>query len=164
MTPPGAGTGAEASLPADVRYVAFRALDAMAETVRALGDERVNDRPALPGANAPFAIVTHCVGVLDWWCGHLLAGRTVDRDRDAEFRATGTVEDLLARIEAAKAQLDRDLAAAGTADGPLAEPPVDYRFDDDVVLTRQRVLLHVLEELCRHHGHLDLTRDILLHG
>lgn len=45
----------------------------------------------LPGTNAPYGIVTHCLGVLDYWVGQCVAGRTIQRDREAEFRAQGPV-------------------------------------------------------------------------
>ena len=74
-------------------YLEFVAstMAAMVSTVRWLGDERVNQRPRLPGANSPYAIVVHCCGVMEWWGGHVIAGCPVSRDREAEFRATGTV-------------------------------------------------------------------------
>jgi hypothetical protein len=74
---------------AEYLYFVDRALDGMKDVLAELGDERVNRRPALPGANSPYAIVTHCLGVLDFWAGRLVAGRAVERDRDAEFGATG---------------------------------------------------------------------------
>jgi len=142
----------------DVLWFADHALDGMVAALRALGDERVNERPDLPGANPPFAIVTHCLGVLEWWGGAMVAGRPVERDRDAEFRAAGRVDELVPRIDAARRQLADDVAGVD-----WAEPP-------EVVLDRDRpdgrtkggVLLHVLEELYQHLGQLELTRDLLL--
>ena len=49
-----------------------RALDGMLRIVEELGEERVNMRPDLPGANSPYAILTHCIGVCDYWIGTLL--------------------------------------------------------------------------------------------
>jgi hypothetical protein len=39
------------------------ALVAMRDMVVELGDQLANRRPDLPGANSPFAILTHCLGV-----------------------------------------------------------------------------------------------------
>ena len=53
----------------DVAYYVDHALDAMIEILSMLGDELANDKPALPGANSPFQIVTHCLGVMEFWGG-----------------------------------------------------------------------------------------------
>ena len=140
--------------------VADSALTGMRDLVAGLGDERANDRPDLPGANTGYALLTHCLGVVDYWCGHLVAGRPVDRDRDAEFRAAGPVGPLLARVEAVRAQLAVDVTAADPA-APLTEqPPAEY-LGPDGITTQGAALLHVLEELVQHHGQLQVLRDAL---
>ena len=48
----------------------------------------------MPRTNSPFAILTHCVGLTRYFIGTALAGRQVHRDRDAEFRAHGTVAEI----------------------------------------------------------------------
>jgi hypothetical protein len=55
-------------------YFTDRALDGMAAIVAELGDELANRRPDLPGANTPYAVLTHCLGVAEFWAGHLVAG------------------------------------------------------------------------------------------
>ena len=147
----------------DEEYVYFvdRALDGMAAILTELGDERANTRPDLPGANTPFAIVTHCLGVVEFWVGGLVAGRHVERDREAEFAATGAVADLVARIGTAKAQLREDLALADPRAPLHGEVHPDYR---GTLVSRAQggALQHVYEELAQHHGQLELTRDVLL--
>ncbi|PXY22904.1 hypothetical protein BAY60_20460 [Prauserella muralis] len=142
-------------------YFTDRALDGMAEVLTGLGDDLANTRPGLPGANSPYAIVTHCLGVAEYWAGHLVAGRTVHRDRDAEFTATGPVEELVRRVAAAKAQLRADVAAADAAAPLRHEPPPAYR-DAVPGTTQAGALQHVYEELAQHRGHLELTRDVLV--
>ncbi|HXQ60595.1 MAG TPA: hypothetical protein VN799_10860, partial [Acidimicrobiales bacterium] len=73
-------------------------LDAMVAILRQLGDDRANLRPPLEGANSPYAIVTHCLGVMEFWGGSAVAGRPIVRDRDVEFRAEGAVADLVVRV------------------------------------------------------------------
>jgi len=145
----------------DYLWFAGRALDGMAAILAELGDERANRRPPLPGANTPFAIVTHCLGVLEFWAGSLVAGRTVERDRDAEFTASGPVAPLIERVAAAKEQLRADLAAAESA-APLRAPASAGYADTPAGRSQGGALQHVYEELAQHHGHLELTRDILL--
>ena len=138
-----------------------RALLGMRDLVAALGDDGANRRPDLPGANSPYALLTHCLGVVDYWCGALVAGQPVERDRDAEFRATGPVAPLLARVDAVRARLADDVLAADP-DAPLHErPPAEY-LGPDGIGTRGAALLHVLEELVQHHGQLQVLRDALV--
>src|ERR1700733_10969507 len=86
------------------------AIEGMIEIVVELGDERANLRPDVDGTNTPYVILTHSLGVMEFWAGHAVAGRTIERDRDDEFRASGTVGDLVARTRRARSQLADDLA------------------------------------------------------
>ena len=45
----------------DFRYYADDALRGMVGIVSELGDDLANRRPDVPGANSPFAILTHCL-------------------------------------------------------------------------------------------------------
>ncbi|WIX98942.1 DUF664 domain-containing protein [Amycolatopsis mongoliensis] len=144
----------------DYLWFAGRALDGMAAILTELGDERANRRPPLPGANTPYAIVTHCLGVLEFWAGSLVAGRAVERDRDAEFTASGPVNALLSRVAAAKDRLRADLAAAEPAEPLRAPAPAKYA-DTPAGRSQGGALQHVYEELAQHHGQLELTRDLL---
>ncbi len=139
------------------------ALDGMVTIVDELGDELANRRPDLPGANSPYAILTHCLGVMEYWAGHVVAGRTVHRDRPAEFRATGSVAELVERVRAARAQLAADL----TGLDPSAPPRGSVAAQDASLplgRTQGGALLHVYEELAQHRGQMELTRDILRAG
>jgi hypothetical protein len=142
-------------------YFVDRALGGMTAILTELGDECANRRPGLPGANSPYAIVTHCLGVLDFWAGRLVAGRVVERDREAEFSATGAVSDLVARVEAARKQIREDVAAADFGAPLRADPQPKYR-GTPIGSSQGAALLHVYEELAQHRGQLELTRDVLL--
>ena len=137
-----------------------RALAGMLTIADELGDGQVCVRPDLPGANSAYGLVTHCLGVMEYWAGHLVAGRTVERDRAAEFVATGTVAQLRAAGEAALARFRSDLVACEPAAAP--RHPADAGFlGPERELTQNGVLLHVLEELAQHHGQLEVLRDAL---
>jgi hypothetical protein len=137
------------------------ALGAMALLLGELGDELANRRPALGGANSPYAIMTHCMGVMEYWGGATVAGRTVQRDREAEFTAAGKVTELLARTASARRQLEADLTGCDSG----AVPSNVFRSPDTVepyTKTKGSVLLHILEELFQHLGQMELTRDLIL--
>jgi hypothetical protein len=138
------------------------ALDAMVAIVQELGDERANRRPALPDANSAFAILTHCLGVMEYWGGAMIAGRRITRDRDAEFRATGEVADVVRRAREARARLRDDLMHLD----PCAAPRGEFTYPEDAntpLRTQGGVLVHVYEELAQHLGQMQLTRDVVLH-
>jgi hypothetical protein len=151
----------------DFLYFTNVALDGMVRIVEALGDERVNLRPAIPGANSPYVILYHCVGCTNFWIGALIAGRQVTRDRDAEFRAQGTVAEIVQAVRTLQKQLREDITHV-QGDQPLAYP--DALLSLKAGTTRQGVhhwrqgqaLMHAYEELAQHHGQMEITRDILL--
>ena len=140
-------------------YLRFcdEALDAMDEIVRDLGDELANQRPALPGANSPVQILTHCLGVMAWWAGQVNLGREVERDRAAEFEAVSRVADLAEAVAVARSRFHQDVEAAAPQESP-ARP--DHAGDHGYA-TQGAVLLHVYEELSQHRGQLEITRDVL---
>ena len=143
-----------------------RAIDGMMAIAEELGDERVNQSPDLPGANSPYVILTHCVGVVDYWVGTLIAGRNIQRDRDAEFEARGPVSELRDAVADLKERLRKDLLNIGGADS-LASPPYggyNPLGDDGHEWNTGAVIVHTYEELAQHHGQMELTRDILLYA
>lgn len=138
-----------------------RALDGMTGVVTELGDDLANRTPDIPGANSPYVLLTHCLGVMDYWAGALVAGRPVHRDRPAEFVARGPVAPLVARTQAAKQQLRRDVEAADPSGGLRGTPPASYQ-GPDIVLTQAGALQHVYEELAQHLGQMEIIRDTIV--
>lgn len=142
------------------------ALDGMIATVTDLGDDLVNVAPDLPGANSAYQLVRHCCGVMEYWGGAEIAGRTIERDRDAELASAGTVADLVARVDAQRARFRADLAALD----PGAPALLAHRRDGytapvkAAVATQGGVVVHVDEELAQHRGHLDITADLARAG
>lgn len=145
----------------DYLWFVDRALDQMAAVVSQLGDEQASIQPALPGANSPYGIVSHCLGVMASWGGHLVAGREVVRDREAEFRATGDVDALVAKINATKVQFRSDVAVV-EIDAPLRDSVSPADANLPFGQRQGAALIHVFEELAQHLGQLEITRDILL--
>jgi uncharacterized damage-inducible protein DinB len=143
---------------ADYLFFVDAALAGMVDIVTELGDDLANRRPDLPGANAPYAVLTHCLGVMEYWAGCVVAGRSIERDREAEFRASGQVADLVGRVRRAQEQLRSDLQ---TLD-PHAPPRVAPRQEPDPsTATQGGVLMHIYEELAQHRGQMEGCRDVL---
>jgi hypothetical protein len=147
---------------ADFMWFVDRALDDMSVIVRELGDTLANERPDLEGANSPYAILNHCLGVMEYWGGATLADRPVVRDRAAEFVASGPVDELLERTAAARRKLEADIAGVDGLATPanIHRPPsADYSAYAE---RKGAVVLHIVEELFQHLGQMELSRDVLL--
>ncbi|MCG5216416.1 mycothiol transferase [Streptosporangium soli] len=145
----------------DYLYYVDRALDGMAGIVAGLGDRLANARPPFPGANSPYALLAHCLGVVSYWAGALVAGREVVRDRDGEFASAGPVGPLLDSVTAVRARLAEDVRAAVPAARLRGTPPAHF-LGPDRELTQGAALLHVYEELAQHHGQMEILRDVIL--
>jgi uncharacterized protein DUF664 len=148
------------SVDAVVSYV-DRAVAQMMGIVTGLGDDLANRKPALPGANSPYAILRHCLGVMEFWGGEVVAGREVIRDRPAEFRSHGAAADLAAAARKALDQFRADAATAGFAAPPRGGAGHRKQPDELEFTSQGHALLHVLEEVTQHLGQMELTRDVL---
>lgn|SRR5262245_34654823 len=146
----------------EYRWFVDEALDEMARIVMQLGDDDANRRPDLPGANSPFAILTHCLGVLEFWPAFMVVDRPFERDRDAELRAVGPVAALVERTHAARRQLAADLAGADLAAPPRHDPVFAEDVGTPLAASQSGVMVHVLRELTQHLGQMEVTRDVLL--
>ncbi len=163
---PGSPTDGEGAAPvavpvSDYLWFVDLALDGMAAIVEQLGDDLANRRPPFRDANSAYVILTHCLGVMEYWGGATVAERPVQRDRAAEFTARGDVAGLLRRSEHARRRLREDIVGLDAA-----APPVSVRRDPEDPTpyneSKGAVLLHILEELFQHLGQMELTRDLLV--
>jgi hypothetical protein len=107
------------------------------------------------------------VGAGEFWVLAIAGGRTVPRDRSAEFRATGSFSDLTARYA-------RWLAGVHEVLGALVPERMEERVDVNryrsvPLASAQEVsvreaLMHALEHSALHLGHIQLTRQLLGHA
>jgi uncharacterized damage-inducible protein DinB len=131
----------------------------MLDVADRLGDDRVNDRPLGSDTNSVAALVIHCCAVTEFWIGHVALGRPSDRDRESEFSSTATVAELHAMVEKTLVQVARDLAAI---DEGRTQPDRNGRqFLESGDESDGAIVLHVLEELYQHLGHMELAADAL---
>lgn len=122
-----------------------------------LDDDNVNQKPEGWGTNSVAGLVVHCCELAPSWFEMPGLGRDSMRDREAEFAAQATVAELRERIATAA---DRSCALAVEFDaGPTASdhPFRDFMPGDD--RTDGALVLHVLEELFQHLGHMEVTAD-----
>lgn len=121
--------------------------------VRDLPAEALNWTPG-PETNSIYVLVTHLLGSEQFWVGAAV-GRTIERDREAEFRVHGADAAELPRlIDAAEAHL-RELLPYLTY-GTLCRT-FTWR---DTPHSGAWCLLHAIEHAGQHHGHVALTRQL----
>ncbi|MDQ3695192.1 MAG: DinB family protein [Chloroflexota bacterium] len=128
--------------------------DAYRETVRGMGKEALNWRPG-PDTNPAAVLIVHIAGS-ERELLHTIRGLTVERDRDAEFRATAETDaELLAKLDAMDA-LFEEMAPHITADD-LASPRTRWNGTTNTGLYW---LLHDVSHLREHLGHIQLTKQL----
>jgi hypothetical protein len=157
----GEGAASVAVPVSDYLWFVDLALSQMTAIVEELGDELVNRRPPFRDTNSAYVILTHCLGVMEYWGGATVAERPVQRDRAAEFSASGDVAGLLRRSDHARRRLREDIVGLHSTALPVSvrrdpEEPTPYTE------TKGAVLLHILEELFQHLGQMEITRDALV--
>jgi uncharacterized damage-inducible protein DinB len=115
-------------------------------------------RPAA-GANSLAVLLTHAWGAAQAWTARA-AGREIERDRAAEFRARADPEGLRALLAAGAARIEAALDAVDPATlgavrlGPSTRPAADEER------TGARCLLHAVEHAQEHLGQAYLTREL----
>jgi uncharacterized damage-inducible protein DinB len=147
------------ALAAALERIGRRVLDELRE----LPEELLNREIPIPEANTLFALATHLVGSGEFWVLVMAGGRAIPRDRDAEFRASGTYADLEGRYTRWIAEVGSVLSALPTDTlESSAEPPAEYRGSvGQKPLTVRDCVLHALEHTALHLGHIQLTRSML---
>jgi uncharacterized damage-inducible protein DinB len=125
-----------------------------------LGDDRVNDRPLGSDTNAVAALIVHCCAVTEFWIGHVALGRPSERDRKSEFSSTATVAELHVMLEKTLVQVGQDFAAID--EGRTQPDRTGRQFLEGGDETDGAIVLHVLEELYQHLGHMELAADALM--
>jgi uncharacterized damage-inducible protein DinB len=127
-----------------------------------LGEGRVNERPLDPGAqtNAVAALTVHCCGVTEFWIGHVGLGRPSRRDRESEFSTTATLAELHAMVDATLARVSEDLAAIDAGQTQPDRTGRQFLLSGDE--SDGAIVLHVLEELYQHLGHMEIAADALM--
>lgn len=132
-------------------------LDEIIGVLADLDDTTANRAPTTSGTNSPYQIVTHCLGMVRQWTRQDILGHSVSRDREAEFTAAGDVAALVEQAHEVRRRFASDL----TRMDQRSPAPGRSGRDEFWGTSTEGILLHVLEELSQHLGHLEITRDVL---
>lgn len=132
------------------------------DELREVPDDALNRTLPMPETNTLYALATHILGAGEFWSLAMAGARPQERDRPAEFRATGTLADLVPRYERWLA--DAHAALEALPDEALARPvapPPQFRPWGDEPMTLGDCLLHAVDHTALHLGHIQLTRQLL---
>ena len=122
-------------------------------------DDLNNWRPALglEDVNTFYALTTHLIGAGEYWILHAAGGRPTNRNRPAEFHASGTLADLEARLDRWMTDVRGYLQTLSYDDlGRIFE----RGGDDPDHRAFANAILHGVEHTGVHLGHLQLQRQI----
>jgi hypothetical protein len=129
----------------------FVALDGLS------GDD-LNWKPPAPETNSLYVLASHMLGNLQENVMFQLGGRPLDRDRDAEFAASGaSAAELRGRWEQRRAGVTDVLTR-------LAPEALDRQYTrprSGQVLSGRALLLMTAIHVGEHAGHAEMTRDLL---
>ncbi len=147
--------------PATAEVYVRLAFSQMLRVADRVGEEQVNLRPLGPGTNAVAPLIIHCCEVAEFWLGHVALGRTSVRDRDDEFSCTASLAEMHARVDHAVRQTITDIQHLDAGEG-CDEGGRQFLEAGDG--SDAAVVLHVIEELYQHLGHMELAADAFAAG
>ncbi len=107
--------------------------------------------------NTFAAIAIHTVSAGEYMILHAVGGQPMERDRDAEFIATGTLAEIETRYARWLAEV-HDIVAPLT-DADLDREPSTDRYQDRGWRTGE-VLFHAIDHTALHLGHLQVQRQL----
>ena len=130
-----------------------------------LSEAQLNWRPPIDGANSAYVICAHTLGNASAWVLGIACGQPVERDRPAEFRASGRdAAELVASAKLLSKEIKAALAtlAPSALDRRLVPPQRLLGEGEPHEISAREALLHVVEHASIHLGQLQITRDLAL--
>lgn len=149
------------SLSRQVRSI----LERVCACLDGLSEEQLNWRPPIDGANSLYVIATHTLGNARAFILGIACGQPLERDRPAEFRASGGDA---AALTAQARRLSDDIEAAlaglrpSELDRRLLPPQSLWGEGEPEEISVREAVLHVVEHASIHLGQLQITRDLAL--
>lgn len=130
-----------------------------------LSEAQLNWRPPVDGANNAYVIATHTLGNARAWILGIACGRPMERDRPAEFRASGRdASALVAEARRLSGEINAALLALSPSDldRRLVPPRSLWGEGEPQEISVREAILHVVEHASLHLGEILLTRDLAL--
>jgi hypothetical protein len=140
-------------------------LERICACLEGLSEAQLNWRPPMHDANSAYVIAAHAIGCARAFVLGIACGQDVERDRSAEFRASGpNAADLSAQARRLSDDMDAALVALAPSalDRRLLPPKSLFGEGELREMSVREVLLNVVEHTSLHLGQLQITRDLAL--
>ena len=128
------------------------------DAIQGLNDEAANWRPLPKDTNSIYAILYHLMGVESHWIVQVIDRQTIYRDREAEFRASGHLSEIIDRWE--KVGRTSENILSNLSSSQLGESRTLTRTTGVVSYTVRWCILHIIGHYAIHLGHIQLTRQL----
>jgi uncharacterized damage-inducible protein DinB len=144
------------------RDLLIQTLDDLRPKLVDLPPAALNWKPAGDGSNSIAVLAVHVMASTRSWLSVAVGAPLPDRDRASEFLATSAdPAALLAHVDDMRDQCDRLLVAAKDVDwSAMRQTHPRPRPGAEQTVTAAWALLHALEHLREHAGHIALTRQL----
>jgi hypothetical protein len=140
-------------------------LERVCACLEGLSEAQLNWRPPMHGANSAYVIAAHTLGNARAWVLGIACGWPIERDRPAEFEASGP-DGVDLRAQAQRLSDDIDAALAALAPSALDQRLLPARplwgEGEPRQISVRQALLEVVEHASIHLGQLQITRDLAL--
>jgi uncharacterized damage-inducible protein DinB len=140
-------------------------LDRVCACLEGLSEAQLNWRPPVDGANSLYVIATHTLGNARAFVLGIACGQPIERDRPAEFRASGCdAADLTTQARRLSDEIEAALAGLGPSalSRRLLPPQSLWGEGEPQEISVREAILHVVEHASIHLGQLQITRDWVL--
>jgi len=127
------------------------------DLIKELDSETLNWMPLTTDSNSIYQLVTHICGSEAQSVHKAIGGRPFDRDRDAEFEASGTESSVL------QALLDSTANVTRAVLGEIGFESLDETRDTGTsagAMTIRRIILRQIHHNALHLGHIQLTKQL----
>lgn len=149
------------TLSRQIQSLLARACDCL----EGLSEAQLNWQTPIDGANSAYVIAAHTLGNARAWVLGIACGQPIERDRPAEFLASGRdAAELVAGAGLLSKEIDAALAALAPSalDRRLVPPQWLLGEGEPHEISVREALLHVVEHASIHLGQLQITRDLAL--
>ncbi len=130
--------------------------DEFKKALQGISAEELDWVPLSADSNSPCVLATHAAGTQSAWIHQVVGGIDINRSRDAEFAAKGTTLDELVAL------LNRTASTSRTVIDGLSTADLHkiHETADGQRVSTRWAILHTLEHVGQHLGHLTLTRQL----
>ena len=140
-------------------------LERVTACLEGLSEAQLNWKPPIDGGNSLYVIAAHTLGNARAFVLGIACGQPLERDRPAEFRASGRdAADLVTQGRRLSKDIEAALAGLSPSDLNRRLVPAQSLWGEGQAreISVREAILHVVEHASIHLGQLQITRDLAL--